>query len=389
MIKMCYAGVLGQTTEYAGASTGMMSKPRARDLGISFDGQTGPLNAITDVAGVEVGFTTLIDGEGPLVVGNGPVRTGVTIIHPRGKDRVFEGVWAGRFSLNGNGEMTGVHWIDEAGAFSGPIAITNTHSVGLAHHGLLRWMIKHPGFEPEDELWMLPVSAETCDEYLNDINGLHVTEEDVLAACDNAITGPVAEGNVGGGTGMICYEFKGGTGTASRRFNVGEETYTIGVLVQANFGKRHDLSICGVPVGRHLTENVLWGTKRNPSVQGSIIAIAITDAPLLPIQLQRVARRIGLGVGRTGSPSENGSGDIFLALSTHNDVCELGAIASPTLQYTTNAHIDPLFLSAVEATEEAIVNALVAAETMTGQDEQRVDAIDHEELMAVMKQYGR
>ena len=367
----------------------MTTKPRARDLGVPFDGETGPLNAITDVAGVEVGFTTLIEGDGALQVGKGPVRTGVTVIHPRGKDRVFEGVWAGYFSLNGNGEMTGVQWIDEAGAFSGPIAITNTHSVGMAHHGVLRWMIKHPEFTAKDDLWMLPVAAETCDEYLNDINGQHLTEDHVLAACDNAATGPVAEGNVGGGTGMVCYEFKGGTGTASRRFKLGDETYTIGVLVQANFGKRPELSIRGVPVGRHLTDNMVWGTARNPNVQGSIIAIAITDAPLLPIQLQRVARRIGLGVGRTGSPSENGSGDIFLALSTYNDVCEESRGAETTIRYTVNDEIDPLFLATVEATEEAIINAIVAADTMTGQDDHVVHAIDHDDLMAMMKQYGR
>ncbi len=367
----------------------MTVRQRARDLGIPFDGETGPLNAITDVAGVEVGFTTLIDGDGALQIGKGPVRTGVTIIHPRGKDRAFDGVWAGRFSLNGNGEMTGVHWIDEAGAFSGPIAITNTHSVGLAHHGILRWMIAHPRFNAEAQLWMLPVSAETCDEYLNDINGQHVTEAHVLAACDSARPGPVAEGNVGGGTGMVCYEFKGGTGTASRRFTLGDETFTIGVLVQANFGKRHDLSVRGVPVGRHLTDNAVWGTAQNPDVQGSIIGIAITDAPLSAIQLQRVARRMGLGVGRTGSPSEDGSGDIFLAMSTHNDVCEKAGTSEAMLRYTVNAHINPLFLATVEATEEAIINALAAAETMTGQNGHTVHAINHDDLMAVMKQYGR
>ena len=200
---------------------------RARDLGIPFDGEPGPLNAVTDVARVEVGFTTLVKGNGDLVIGKGPVRTGVTVIHPRGKDRTFEPVWAGRFSLNGNGEMTGLLWIDEGGAFSGPIAITNTHSVGMAHHGLLKWLIHHPKFNHEQQLWMLPVAAETCDEYLNDINGQHVSEQHVVAACDAATPGPVTEGNVGGGTGMICYEFKGGTGTASRLFTINGEAYTI------------------------------------------------------------------------------------------------------------------------------------------------------------------
>lgn len=365
------------------------SSVRARDLGISFDGEAGPLNAITDVAGVEVGYSTLVSGEGNLKIGKGPVRTGVTIIHPRGKDRAFEGVWAGRFSLNGNGEMTGVHWIDEAGAFSGPVGITNTHSVGLVHHGILRWMIKHKRFDTEAQLWMLPVAAETCDEYLNDINGQHVTEQHVLDACDNAKGGAVGEGNVGGGTGMICYEFKGGTGTASRRCTIRGETFTTGVLVQANFGTRHDLNIRGVPVGRHLTENTLWKTPPHMNAQGSIIAIAITDAPLMPVQMQRIAKRIGLGVGRTGTPSENGSGDIFLAMSTGNEVADLGHDVEGTLRYLPNHDLDPLFLATVEATEEAIINALVAAETMTGQGGHTVHAMDHKAMQEVMKQYGR
>ncbi len=362
---------------------------RARDLGIPFDGETGPLNAITDVLGVEVGYTTVIEGEGDLVIGKGPVRTGVTVIHPRGKDATFDAVWAGRFSMNGNGEMTGVHWIDEAGSFSGPVAITNTHSVGLAHHALLRWLVRHPGFDHERQLWMLPVSAETCDEYLNDINGQHVSEDHVIAACESAAGGTIAEGNVGGGTGMICYEFKGGTGTASRRITINGESYTMGVLVQANFGARSDLSVRGVPVGRHLLDNTLWKTKVHPNAQGSIIAVAITDAPLMPVQLQRIARRVALGVGRTGSPSEDGSGDIFLALSTGNDVCEKGQGVESTLRYVPNHDMDPLFLATVEATEEAIINALVAAQTMTGQGEHKVHAIDHDALQGVMKQYGR
>lgn len=365
------------------------SSVRARDLGIPFDGVTGPNNAITDVAGVEVGFSTIIDGDGDLKIGAGPIRTGVTMIHPRGRDGAFIPVWAGRFSLNGNGEMTGVHWIDEAGAFSGPVGITNTHSVGLVHHGILKWLVQHKGFDSEAQLWMLPVSAETCDEYLNDINGQHVTEDHVIAACDNASDGPVAEGNVGGGTGMICYEFKGGTGTASRQCTIKGETYTTGVLVQANFGARNDLSIRGVPVGRHLTENTLWKTPPHMNAQGSIIAIAITDAPLMPIQLQRIAKRIGLGVGRTGTPSENGSGDIFLAMSTGNEVSDLGHDVDCTLRYLPSHELDPLFLATVEATEEAIINALVAAETMTGQGGHTVHAMDHQAMQDVMKKYGR
>lgn len=373
-----------------------MSKPmscgsavRARDLGIPFDGETGPHNAITDVAGVEVGFETLIEGEGELNVGAGPVRTGVTIVHPRGKGCAFDPVWAGRFSLNGNGEMTGVHWIDEAGSFSGPVGITNTHSVGLVHHGILRWMIHHPDFNQQDQLWMLPVSAETCDEYLNDINGQHVTEDHVLSACDSAANGPVAEGNVGGGTGMICYEFKGGTGTSSRRCTVNGETYTTGVFVQANFGARDDLTIRGVPVGRHLTENKLWGMPPHLNPQGSIISVAITDAPLMPIQCQRLARRIGLGVGRTGTSGENGSGDIFLALSTGNEVSDMGRKKPNILRYLGDDEMNPLFQATVEATEEAIINALVAADTMTGRNGHTVHAMDHQAVQDVMKQYGR
>jgi len=371
----------------------ILTKPtspiRARDLGIPFDGEPGPLNAITDVAGVEVGFTTLIEGEGPLKIGDGPVRTGVTIVHPRGKEHSFEAVWAGRFSLNGNGEMTGVHWIDEAGAFSGPVAITNTHSVGLAHHAILRWLVHHSDFNPESQMWMLPVSAETCDAYLNDINGQHVTEQHVLTACDNASSSPVAEGNVGGGTGMICYEFKGGTGTASRRCSINGETFTTGVLVQANFGSRYDLNIRGVPVGRYLTDNTTWKIPPYAHAQGSIIAIVITDAPLMPIQLQRIARRIGLGVARTGTSGENGSGDIFLAISTGNQVAESGNKTEASLRYLPNDELDPLFRATVEATEEAIINALVAAETMTGQDGHTVHAIDHDALQQLMKKYGR
>ena len=371
------------------ASTKPGLPARARDLGIPFDGETGPLNAITDVAGVEVGFTTIIEGNGALRIGEGPVRTGVTVIHPRGKEAPFEGVWAGRFSLNGNGEMTGVHWIDEAGVFAGPVAITNTHSVGLAHHGILRWLVRHPGFDSQSDLWMLPVAAETCDEYLNDINGQHVTEDHVAAACDNATSGPVAEGNVGGGTGMICYEFKGGTGTASRRCTIKGETYTTGVLVQANFGTRRDLSVRGVPVGRHLKDNLLWDRPPHVHAQGSIIAIAITDAPLMPLQLQRIAKRIGLGVARTGTSSENGSGDIFLAMSTGNEVADSGHDGDASLNYIPTHEMDPLFLATVEATEEAIINALVAAETMTGQGDHTAHAIDHAALKDIMTTYGR
>lgn len=359
-------------------------RPRARGLGIPFDGETGPLNAITDVSGVEVGYTTIVEGSGPLVMGRGPVRTGVTVIHPRGRGRPFESVWAGKFSFNGNGEMTGVLWVDEAGYFAGPIAITNTHSIGMAHHGVLRWLIRHQTFDPAKSLWVLPVIAETCDAYLNDINGLHLTEAHVIEACDNAAPGPLAEGCVGGGTGMVCYEFKGGTGTASRRAEVGGQTHTVGVLVQANFGTREDLVVRGVPVGRHLGENTLW-----KSGHGSIIGIAATDAPLMPIQLQRIARRVSFGVARTGTRGEDGSGDIFLALSTGNAVSDEGNDVPTEIRYLRNHQLDPLFLATVEATEEAIVNALVAADTMTGHGGHTAHAIDHAALVEVMGRHRR
>ncbi|MEQ8666482.1 MAG: P1 family peptidase [Rhodospirillales bacterium] len=353
-----------------------MSKVRARDLGIPFDGQPGALNAITDVAGVEVGMTTLVSGEGPLDQGKGPVRTGVTVIHPRGRVRAFEPVWAGRHTLNGNGEMTGVHWIDEAGYFTGPVAITNTNGIGMAHHGVTRWLIEHPNFDADGHEWSLPVVAETWDGYLNDINGLHIHHNEVMDACDAASAGTVEEGNVGGGTGMICYEFKGGTGTASRVFEGAGGRYTLGVLVQANFGRRDDLMIRGVPVGRHLQDNRI-----SKPDDGSIIAVAATDAPLMPHELERVAQRLGFGIGRTGTIGSNSSGDILLAFSTANDVA--AGISRASADYLSDDAMDAVFRAAVEATEEAIINAMVAAETMTGRDGRTVHAIDHDALAAL------
>lgn len=354
-----------------------MTKPRARDIGIPFRGQPGSLNAITDVPGVEVGMKTLIAGEGRLEIGKGPVRTGVTIIHPRGRVRTFEPVWAGRHSFNGNGEMTGVHWIDEAGHFTGPLAITNTGAIGMTHHALIRWMVEHPVFEAYEQDWMLPVAAETWDGFLNDVHGQHVRADDVMDACDSAAAGAVEEGNAGGGTGMICYEFKGGTGTASRVIEAAGETHTLGVLVQANFGKRADLTVCGVPVGLHLDDHRVF-----TGDSGSIIAVCATDAPLMPNQLERVARRLGLGMARTGTYGANSSGDIFLAFST------AGAVESGNgkgaVEYLADGAIDAVFEAAVSATEEAIVNALVAAETMTGRDGNTVHAIDHEALKNLM-----
>ncbi|MDP6474087.1 MAG: P1 family peptidase [Alphaproteobacteria bacterium] len=362
-------------------------RPRGRGLGLPFAANCGADNAITDVPGVEVGFTTLIEGEGDLVVGEGPVRTGVTAILPRGHTAELPPVWAAMFSLNGNGEMTGTHWINEAGYFVGPICITNTHGIGAVHEASTRWMLKQYGTAFGEYAWAMPVVAETCDIHLNDMNGFHVREEHVMAALDGATGGPLQEGNVGGGTGMICYEFKGGTGTASRVIEVAGGTYTVGALVQANHGMREWLNICGAPVGRHMSENLLW-----PREHGSIIAVIGTDMPLLPIQMQRLARRISIGVGRAGTLSGNNSGDIFLAFSTANARPEGEGGAAGTLRrhdYVPHELLDPVFSAVVESVDEAVINAMVAAEDMTGRDGNFVAAIDHGELMQVMARYGR
>ncbi len=366
------------------ATTGPTGRARARGLGIAFDGRCGPNNALTDVPGVTVGYTTLIEGDGALRVGQGPIRTGVTAILPRGRSTDLAPTWAALYSLNGNGEMTGGHWINEAGYFNGPITITNTHSVGAAHQASIEWMIEHYGDAFGRYVWALPVVAETCDAHLNDMNGFHVTGEHVRAAIAGAAGGPLAEGNVGGGTGMIAYEFKGGTGTASRRIDVAGGCYTVGALVQANHGIRPWLTVRGVPVGAHLTENPLWSAE-----QGSIIAVVGTDLPLLPIQVSRLARRISIGVGRTGTPSGDNSGDIFIAFSTANPSPGDGVGALRRLDYVPNEALDPVFLAVVEAVEEAILNAMVAAETMVGRDDHEVVAIDHDALRDVMHRYGR
>jgi L-aminopeptidase/D-esterase-like protein len=366
------------------------AKRRARDLGIPFDGTPGPLNAITDVAGVEVGMTTLISGEGALKVGSGPVRTGVTAILPRGRNG-REQVFAGWFSLNGNGEMTGTTWIEEAGFLEGPVLITNTHSVGVVRDASIKWSVDRGRTA---QAWSLPVVAETWDGFLNDINGFHVKPEHVFAALDGARGGRVAEGNVGGGTGMRCYGFKCGTGTASRKIDAQLGGYTVGVLVQANHGTRELLRVAGVPVGREIPEpppqRAADASRANDALgeTGSIIIVVATDAPLLPHQLKRIARRASLGLARTGSVSSNGSGDIFIAFSTAN----AGAAEAPaTAQVTmlSNARIGAVFEAAVEATEEAIINALVAGETMTGVDGHRIEAISHDALLAVMRKYNR
>ncbi|MGD0631144.1 MAG: P1 family peptidase [Terracidiphilus sp.] len=377
------------------AAQGDPSSPvRARDLGVPFNGTPGPLDAITDVAGVEVGATTIIRGEGALKVGEGPVRTGVTVILPRGgKDN--DPVYAGWFSLNGNGEMTGTTWVEESGFLEGPVAITNTHSVGTVRDSMIAWGLKHNALR---QPWSLPVVAETFDGFLNDIDGFHVRQEDVFAALDGAKGGPVAEGNTGGGTGMVCYGFKGGTGTASRVLSSAEGGYTVGVLVQCNCGRRPQLTVAGVPVGKEIPQGVPYAGVKPPSPLppgsetqgdvGSIIIVVATNAPLLPHQLKRLARRAALGLARTGSTSGNGSGDIFIAFSTAN--AHADAEPGPnTVKVVSNERISPLFSATVEATEEAIVNAMVGARTMTGIDGHTVIALPHEKLTEVMKKYQR
>jgi D-aminopeptidase len=355
--------------------------PRARDLGIPFEGTPGPLNSITDVKGVEVGYQTLIRGEGKLQIGVGPVRTGVTAVFPRGKSGV-DPVFAGWFTENGNGEMTGTTWVDESGFLYGPVMITNTHSVGVVRDTVIDWELKHGTPIPVEDWWSLPVVAETWDGDLNDINGFHVKPEDANAAMQDAHSGPIAEGNVGGGTGMICFEFKGGTGTSSRKLPDTFGDYTVGVLVQCNFGARHLLRIAGVPVGYEIPLHT-----HRPDV-GSIIVVVATDAPLLPHQLKRIARRVTLGLGRLGSISGNGSGDIFIAFSTANPNAGL-APRSSNVQMLANDQMDSLFEATVQATEEAVVNAMIAAKTMTGINGHTVEALPHDRLCEVLRKYNR
>jgi L-aminopeptidase/D-esterase-like protein len=366
---------------------------RARDLGVPFEGAPGKFNAITDVTGVEVGYTTLISGDGKLEVGKGPVRTGVTAILPRGHDSLNDPVYAGFFSLNGNGEMTGTAWVEEGGFLEGAIAITNTHSVGVVRDAVIAWRVKHGAADKTGYWWSLPVVAETWDGWLNDINGFHVKPEDVSHALESAHGGAVEEGSVGGGTGMICYEFKGGTGTASRVVpvagvgNSGSEktarTYTIGALVQADCGRRAELLIAGIPVGKEIPGQVY------KEEAGSIIIVIATDAPVLPHQLKRLARRASLGLARTGSVSENGSGDLFIAFSTANAGAANPDPLTHSVETIPNDRLDPIFTAVVQATEEAIVNALVDNQSMTGRDNHRVDALPRNRLRELLKKYNR
>jgi D-aminopeptidase len=357
------------------------AEPRARDLGIPFDfGTPGANNAITDVKGVEVGHVTLIEGAG--------VRTGVTAILPRGKGEAAKRpVFAGHFSLNGNGEMTGLPWVEESGLLDGPVLITNTNSVGVVRDAAISYAAKHwpppPGNDWGWTVWSLPVVAETWDGGLNDIYGMHVKAEHAFQALDRAAGGPVAEGNVGGGTGMVCYEFKGGIGTSSRVLAAKDGGFTLGVLVQANFGLRHQLRIAGVPIGTEIREGLV-----RKEDAGSIIIVVATDAPLLPHQAKRLARRAALGLARTGSVAGNGSGDLFIAFSTGNAAAgDADGIVS--LQMLPNDRMGPLFEATVGATEEAIVNALVAARTMTGHDGRTVLALPHDKVRAILERHGR
>jgi len=372
-------------------------RPRARGLGIALAGEPGPSNAITDVAGVEVGVTTLVSGHGPLMVGGGPIRTGVTAILPRGRSGVGEPCAAGWYSLNGNGEMTGTTWIEESGAFTTPIVLSNTHAVGACHTGVIAWINR---VAPRlGRQWLLPVCAETWDGYLNDINGGHVRPEHVIDALDSATVGPVAEGSVGGGTGMNCYEFKGGNGTSSRLVRYGTHTFTVAAFVQANFGARSELTIAGHHVGPHLTddnplaEDWLADDLARPPGAGSVIAIIATDAPLLPGQCKALARRVPLGLARTGTTGSHFSGDIFLAFSTAPapgliSAFPIGDVRDDefdTLQFVPWGRIDDFYAAVVQSVEEAVLNALVVNSDMIGRDGHRSPALPHEQLRALLR----
>jgi len=362
------------------ATFAVLASPRARDLGVPFEGNPGSLNAITDVAGVTVGQVTLIED---LADGH-KVRTGVTAILPRGRDTITTPAFAGSFVLNGAGEMTGRAWIDESGLLDGPVMLTNTHSVGTVHEATIAWRVKHGNPDASGYWWSTPVVAETWDGELNDVNGFHVKPEHVFAAIDGAKSGPVEEGNVGGGTGMICHMFKCGIGTASRRVDLAGRTYTIGALVQANYGTRSSLRIAGVPVGLELPTKA----KRGEADSGSIIIVIATDAPLLPHQLDRIAKRAGMGLARMGSYAGNGSGDIFVAFSTANATAMKGATLH-TAEFLENEELDELFEATAQSTEEAIVNSMIAARDMVGNGGHAAKALPHEALQALLKRYGR
>ena len=368
-------------------------KPRARDLGVPFVGTTGDFNAITDVKGVEVGYSTIISGKGENIVGKGPIRTGVTAIFPRGKAEKFSPVYANWYSLNGNGEMTGTTWVTESGFLETPVMITNTNSVGEVRQAVLKWYVDTDWYNGENWWYTYPVVAETYDGFLNDIYGFHVKEEHVLEAIENSSGGRIAEGNVGGGTGMMCLGFKGGTGTSSRVFKIKDTTYTVGALVQSNFGAKRNLSIAGVPVGVELKDTLNYKFNAPPASRrqegdGSIIVIVATDVPLLPHQLKRIAQRIPLGIGIVGGRGSNGSGDIFLAFSTANKNA-FNRDETTTVRSMSNDQLTPVFEATVQAVEEAIINAMVAAETMEGINGNKAHALPHDLLIETLKKYNR
>jgi len=371
----------------------MAQKPRARDLGIPFSGKTGEFNSITDVKGVEVGYSTIISGEGENIVGKGPVRTGVTAIFPRRKKNKFSPVYANWYSLNGNGEMTGTTWITESGFLETPIMITNTNSVGVVRDAVLKWYVDTDWYKGKDWWFSFPVVGETYDGFLNDIYGFHVKEKHVLEAINNATSGSIKEGNVGGGTGMMCLGFKGGTGTSSRKFQINNTTYTLGVLVQANFGAKMNLTIAGVPVGRELKDILNYEMKKPPKSNrnegdGSIIVVVATDAPLLPHQLKRIAQRVPIGIGIVGGRGSNGSGDIFIAFSTANENA-FNRKEIVQVESLPNDQMNWLFRSTVQAVEEAIINAMVAADDMEGINGNKAYAIPHDLLIETLKKYNR
>lgn len=375
------------------SATAFAQKPRARDLGVPFTGTTGQYNAITDVKGVEVGYSTIVSGRGENIVGKGPVRTGVTAIFPRGKANKFSPVFANWYSLNGNGEMTGTTWLTESGFLETPIMITNTNSVGVVRDAVLKWYVDTDWYKGEEWWYTYPVVAETYDGFLNDIYGFHVKEEHVLEAIENASTGKIAEGNVGGGTGMMCLGFKGGTGTSSRIVKIKGSSYTVGALVQANFGGKPSLTIAGVPVGRELMDTLNNELKLPPQSyrqegDGSIIVVVATDAPLLPHQLKRIANRVPIGIGNTGGIGTNGSGDIFIAFSTANPDA-FQRFDFTKVDMLPNDLIDPLLEATVQAVEEAIINAMIAAETMEGINGNKSYALPHGLLVEVLKKYNR
>ncbi len=383
MLKFAIAAMLAAATSAAEPAL------RARDFGVPFEGAPGPLNAITDVAGVTVGQVTLIGDVAGQQAGDRKIRTGVTAILPRGRDSLGTPAFGAWFALNGNGEMTGTAWLEESGQLEGPVLLTNTHSVGVARDAAIAWRISQGGADASGYWWSLPVVAETWDGHLNDINGFHVRPDHVSAALSRATSGPVEEGSVGGGTGMVCHEYKCGIGTASRRVAEGGRDYMVGVLVQANYGLRDSLWIAGVPIGQHLRKDRIY-SEPDPAASdtGSIIIVVATDAPLLPHQVKRLAKRAGMGLARMGSYAGNGSGDIFVAFSTANRTALTGS-AKGQAEFLGNDRLDPFFAATVQATEEAIVNAMVAARDMEGTEGHYARALRHDELVALLKRYGR